>query len=180
MSEALGIAKQRLGVGEKVVSDRDRLRTLKVRVTRHRPPGMPAGLRAQRLDHRGDLHGQLAGRRPAVEAKVERDLVVPRPACMQRRTGGRDLGEPAFDCGVDVLVGVEELELAGIELFADASQSPLDRGQLCGGDDAGGSQAACVRDAAGDVEGVQLEICVQRRREPLELDQQAPLEAAAP
>ena len=154
MAEALGIAKQRLSVGEKVVSDSDRLRTLKVRITRHRPTGVPAGLRAQRLDHRGDLNGQLAGGGPTVETKVERDLVVARPACMQRGAGGRDLGEPPLDRGMDVLIGVEELERAGSELFADASQPPLDSSQLCGGDDAGGSEAARVRDAAGDVERV--------------------------
>jgi hypothetical protein len=99
---------------------------------------------------------------------------------MQRGAGGRDLGEPALDCGVDVLIRVEELEGTCIELFADTSQPPLDRSQLCGGDDAGGSEAARVRDAARDVEGVQLEVGVKRRRESLELDQQTPLEAATP
>jgi hypothetical protein len=99
---------------------------------------------------------------------------------MQRGTGGGDLGEPPLDRGVDVLIGVEELERAGIELFADASQATLDRLQLCGRDDARGSEAARMRDAARDVEGVQLEVGIQRRREPLELDQQAPLKAATP
>jgi hypothetical protein len=63
---------------------------------------------------------------------------------------------------VDVLVGVEERECAGIQLFADTPQSALDGCQLRGGDDTGGRQTARVRDAARDVEGVKLEVSVKR------------------
>jgi hypothetical protein len=82
---------------------------------------------------------------------------------MQRSAGRGDRGQPALDCGVDVLVGVEKIKGAGIELFADAPQPSFDGGQLCGGDDARGRETARMRDAAGDVKGVKLEIGVERR-----------------
>jgi hypothetical protein len=52
------------------------LRALKVRITGHHPAGVAVGLPAKRLDHRRDLGGQLACGRAAVEAEVQRDLVV--------------------------------------------------------------------------------------------------------
>jgi len=42
----------------------------------------------------------------------------------------RQLGEPALDRGVDVFVGLFEIELAGVELALDPPEASLDRGQL--------------------------------------------------
>jgi hypothetical protein len=91
---------------------------------------VPVGLCADCFDQRSNLSGELAGRRTAIKAEVEGDLVVARPACMQGGPSWRDLREPPLDRRVDVLVGVEERERAGIKLFADAAQSSLDGGQL--------------------------------------------------
>jgi hypothetical protein len=167
-------------VGKQVVADGDRLRALEVRVPRHHPVGVPIRLSAKRLNEHGDLGGQLAGGGAAVEAEIQGDLVVARPACMQRSPRRRDLGQAPLDRGVNVFVGVEKLEGAGVELFADSPQAPLDCAQLRRRDDVRGRQPACVRDAARNVKGVQLEVGVQRRREALELNQQAPLEATTP
>jgi hypothetical protein len=82
---------------------------------------------------------------------------------VQRTPRGRYLCQPPLDRGVNVLVGIEECEGAGSELFVDAPQTSRDRCQLRGGDDSGGSQPSRVRDAAGDVKGVQLVVGVEGR-----------------
>ena len=148
---------------EQVVPNGDRLGALEVRVTRHDPARMALCLPAKSLDQGNNLDCELAGCCSAVQTEVERDLVVARPARVQRSPGGRYLCQPALDRRVDVLIGVEKIEGAGIELLADAAKSTLDRGQLRGGEDAGGGEPARVRDAAGDVKGVELEISVERR-----------------
>lgn len=82
---------------------------------------------------------------------------------MQRGTGRRDLGQPPLDRGVNVLVGIDECEGARIELFVDPPEPSLDGGQLRGRDDAGRREPSRVRDAAGDVKGVQLVVGVEGR-----------------
>ena len=88
---------------------------------------------------------------------------------MQSSAGGSQLGQPALDGGVDVLVGLAKLELFTIQLLLDAAKAPLDRGELRLRDDARRGEATRVREAAGDVEWVQLEVGLQRGGEPLEL-----------
>lgn len=75
----------------------------------------------------------------------------------------RYLGEPPLDRGVDVLVRVGDLERAGVELALDAPQAALDRSELGGLQDSGRGQATRVRNAARDVEGVELEVDLERR-----------------
>ena len=149
-------------MGEKVVANSDGLRALKVRVTRHNPPGVAVGLAAEGLDDRRDLGRQLAGGGSAVETEVQRHLVVARPARVQRGACRRDFGEAALDGGVNVLVGVEEGEGSGVELLAGTAQPAFDGRQLPGGDDPGGSKASSVGEAAGNVKGIQLVIGVER------------------
>jgi hypothetical protein len=120
------------------------------------------GLTAKCLDCGSDLGRQLAGGGAAVETEVQRDLVVARPASVQRGAGRRDLGEPALDRGVDVLVGIDESKGSRVQLLADTAQPSLDGGQLPGGDDPGGSKPARVRDAARDVKGIKLVVGVER------------------
>lgn len=144
------------------MANSDGLRALKVCVTRHNPPGVAVGLPAEGLDDRCDLGHQLAGGGAAVETEVQRDLVVARPARVQRGAGRRDFGEPALDRRVDVLVGVLESEGSRVQLSADAAQPSFDGGQLPGGDDPGGCKAASMGEAAGDVKGIELVIGVER------------------
>ncbi len=76
MTKPLGVAKQRLGVRKQVVSDGHRLSALEMGVAGHHPAGMIGGLRRQSLHDCGDGVDLLAGGGAAVEAEVQRDLVV--------------------------------------------------------------------------------------------------------
>src|SRR5438105_3577138 len=99
---------------------------------------------------------------------------------MDGRACGRQLGQTAFDCGVDVLICARELERAIIKLALDPAQSPFDGSELGRLDDAGLGQDARVGDAAGDVERIELEVDPEGGREALQLRQHPPAEAAAP
>jgi hypothetical protein len=88
---------------------------------------------------------------------------------VKRGAGRRELGQTALDCGVDVFVGLFEIELTGVELALDPPEPPLDRGQLCFRQKACRGKAARVGDAPGDVERIELEVDLQGGRETLEL-----------
>ena len=99
---------------------------------------------------------------------------------MQHRPGRRDLRQTPLDRRVDVLVRFAELEVAAVQLSLDAAETSLDRRELRLRDDAGCGEPASVRDAAGDVEGVKLEIRLERRSEPLELRVEGLAKTSAP
>ena len=99
---------------------------------------------------------------------------------MQSGAGGGDLGQPALDRGVDVLVGLAELELTFVQLALDAAKAALDQREARPGEKTRGGKPTRVGDAAGDVERIQLEISLQRRREPLELRVERLAKPAAP
>jgi hypothetical protein len=82
---------------------------------------------------------------------------------VQRGTAGRDLRQPPFDRGVNVLVGVEEGELAFVELASDPPKPSLDCFQLPLRQELRRRQAASVRDAPGDVERVEVVVGIERR-----------------
>ena len=163
VAKPLGIAQQRLGVSKEVMADGDWLGTLKVRVTGHHPRGMDAGFGGKGLGRTRDLGHEGARGGPAVQPQVEGNLVVARAARMERGTGRRDLRQPPLDRGVDVLVGVEERELAFVELASDPAKASLYGRQLALGQKLRRRKAASVRDAAGDVERVEVVIGLKRR-----------------
>ena len=99
---------------------------------------------------------------------------------MKRRAGGRYLGQAPLDRGVNVLVGLAELELPVVELALDPPEAAFDRGQSRWGDKACLGQPARVREAAGDVERIKLEIGLQRGRETLEVRMKRPPKPRAP
>lgn len=99
---------------------------------------------------------------------------------MQGGAAWRELGQPPFDRGVNVFVCVFEIELARVELALDPAQSPLDGGELRSGEQSSRGQPASVRDAPGDVERIELEVDLERRRELLELGQKGPAKSSAP
>jgi hypothetical protein len=132
------------------------------------------------VDQAGDRLHQVRGGKTAEQAEIERDLVVARAPRVQRGTGRGDLGQAPFDCGVDVLVGLAELELALVQLALDAAKAAFDQREARPGQETRREQAARVRDAAGDVKRVQLEIRLQGRRESLELRVEGLAEATTP
>jgi len=132
------------------------------------------------LDRARDRLDGCAGGEPTVQAKVEHHLVVARAARVQGGARRRQLREAALDRRMDVLIGGRELELAPIQLALDPAQPTLDGCELRRLDDAGGRQAPRMRDAAREIERIELEVDLQRRREALELRQQPTGEPPAP
>jgi hypothetical protein len=86
---------------------------------------------------------------------------------VQGGAGRGELGEPALDRSVDVLVGLFEFELTGVELALDPPEAALDRRQLRPGQKACRRKAARVGDAPRDVERIELEVDFQGGRETL-------------
>jgi hypothetical protein len=156
VADALGVAKQRLGVSQQVVADGHRLRALKMRVAGHHPTGMRPSLPGERLDHVPDGGDELRSSNAAVKPQVQRNLVVARAPCVQRSPGRRDFREPAFDGGMDVLIGVLEFELVRVELALHAAEATLDRREPAFGKKARRSQPARVSEAGGDGKRVLL------------------------
>jgi hypothetical protein len=165
---------------QKVVAEGDRLRALEVCVAGHQPVRVTFCLDRERVDDIREEQERFVRRVAAVKPEVQGDLVVARPPCVERRAGGRDLGQPALDRGVDVLVCRREFERALVELSLDSAQPALNGRQLGGGDDICGLEPARVGEAARDVVGVELEVDSERRGEALELGQQPARESAAP
>jgi hypothetical protein len=80
---------------------------------------------------------------------------------VQRGARWRELGQAAFDGGVNVLVGGAEFEVATVELPPNSAQAALDRRALRLRDDARSGEPAGMGDAARDVERVELVIRLQ-------------------
>jgi hypothetical protein len=110
------------------MADGHRLRTLEMGVARHDPGRVSARLGSECFDHIGERRNQLRRRHPAVEPQVQRHLVVARTAGVKSRAGRGDLGQSPLDRGVNVLVGLAELELPVVELALDPAEATLDRG----------------------------------------------------
>jgi hypothetical protein len=113
-----------------VVRKRNRLGLLQVGVRRnHGVPG-PFGS----IHHNGhqvpNLLDPVVDGTAEVETKIKGDLVVSRPSRVQVPGLRSDqLTEPAFNGGVDVLVGGLELKPAGVGFFEDVFEAffdPLD------------------------------------------------------
>jgi hypothetical protein len=89
-----------------------------------------SSLSGQGVDHLRDRRHQGRPGGTAVQTKVKRHLVVARAAGVQGGAGRRELGQPALDRGVNVFVGLLEIELTGVELALDPPEAALDRSQL--------------------------------------------------
>ena len=139
-----------------------RLRALQVRITGHRPAGVGARLGREDIDRAGDLAHELARGRPAVEPQVESHLVVARATRVESRTRWCDLRQSPFDGRMYVLVRLQERKRVRIELALDAAQPSFNGGQLLCRQEARGGEPSGMRDAAGDVVRIELEVDLQR------------------
>ena len=133
-AESAVVAPERGGVRQEEVRSEDRLGASQMRVGRHQRVAGPGGAVGQ---HPNELHeGGLERGNPAlqVQAEVERDLLVARPARVQpsaRRADARD--QLALDERVDVLVvprrlGIEELRIGPAARQNLPEASPYQRG----------------------------------------------------
>jgi hypothetical protein len=146
-------------VGQEVVTDGDRLRPLEVRVARHRQRGVSPCLGSQSLHQLCERASDRGTRGPAVKTQVQRNLVVPGAPRVQPGAGlWRQLGEPALNCRVDVLVRLPEDEAAVLDLRRNLAQPALGGLELLLAEKTGGTQAASVGDRTGDVVGSQINV----------------------
>ena len=162
--EARRVAPEHPEVRQQVMTQIDGLRALEVRVARHRPVQV-------RLGHAHDHGLQVLQRldrpqrvRAGEHRHVGRDLIVARAGRVQLAADGpHDLGEPPLDRHVDVLVGVQEGELAGVELGGDAIEAAEQLVAVGVGDDAGGREHRRVSAGLRDVVGRQAPVEADRR-----------------
>jgi len=146
-----------------MLGQRRDLSPLQVRVGRHHRLDL-VGRPAEQHALQGGQRGVLPLDHPAqVQPHVGDDLVVAAAGRVQLGAGvSRELGQPALDGHVHVLVGVGRRERAGLDLAADGRQADLDRRELLGREHAGPAQRPRVRDRALDVLGPQAPVERQR------------------
>ena len=167
--EARGVAPEHPEVGQQVMREIDRLRALQVRVAGHRPVQVRLG---DAHDHRLQVLQRL-DRPQRVGAREHRhvggDLVVARARRVELAADrADDLGQPPLDGHVDVLVGVEEPELVGVELGLDAIE-PVEQLVAVGlGDDPHRGEHRRVGAGLLDVVGIEPPIEADRRVHPHE------------
>lgn len=170
VGQAVDVSQQRPGVRHQVMRQQHRLGPLEVRVARqaHRVTVDAAGQGSVGPigEHVDEAENQLGGRRHLahhVVAERGGDLVVARPAGVDLAADRADqLGDPAFDGGVDVLVGGDEVEHAGPVLHLDRVQATEEGGQLPLVDEARPVQTPDVRLGAGDVVGQETLVVAER------------------
>ena len=162
--EAVGVAAQHPEPGEEVVAEGHRLGSLQVGVAGKSPVGVLGG-EAQQLGER--VADQVDGvPRPVgdVEREVGGHLVVARAAGVELAAERPDhLRQPPLDRHVDVLVGLLEGELAGLELRGDPVEPGEHLLQLVLGEDSGPEQGPGVSPRSAHVVGRQAAIERQRR-----------------
>ena len=103
------------------------LGALQVRVARQPPVAVRFRELQEPRHQRGDEFPRALGARPDVQREIRRHLVVS-GACRVQLAPHRpgQLRDAALDRHVDVLVGVLERELAGLELAGDGVQALLE------------------------------------------------------
>ncbi len=120
IGETAAVAPDHLDIGQEVMSERDRLRDLKMREAGHHRVGMRLGLIDQRALKLAQRRVEAVDRAAHPEAEIGRDLVVARARRVQPSGGRADqFGEPRLDIQVDVLVGLAEDEGAALDLRPD-------------------------------------------------------------
>jgi hypothetical protein len=97
-------------MSQEMVADRNRLSSLQVCVPGHDPIGVRFRLVGEGIHESPYFPDGLGCGISAVKPKVESDLVVTRTTCMQRGTRRCDLGQPALNRGMYVLVAGPDLE----------------------------------------------------------------------
>ena len=161
--EPLDVAAEHPEVRQQVVAEVDRLRPLEMRVARHRPVGVALREVRERAHQLAQAPPRTLGLLAHEQRHVRRHLVVARPRGVELasyRPG--DLGQPALDRHVDVLVPRVEGKRPGLELGGDrveAAQQLVGLGRL---EDAGLGQHRHVRLGLAHVVGRQAPVEADR------------------
>ena len=139
------------------------LRALQVRVRGQHGLDVVGRAREQHLLQGGERRVLAFGDAAQVQPHVRDHLVVAAASGVESRAGVADeLGEPALDRHVHVLVGVGRDEGAGLDLAADGGEAVLHGLELGRAQDAGAAQRPRVRHRALDVLGPEAPVERQR------------------
>ena len=142
----------------------DRLGALQMRVAGHRPVGVCLREREQARHQRPRQRPRALAAPLDEQGEVGGDLVVAGAARVQLAANrADDLGQPALDRHVDVLVVGAELELARLELGRDRVEAVEQGRELRVVDDAGAVQPGYVRAGARHVLGPEPAVVAERR-----------------
>tara|TARA_B100000161_G_scaffold204788_1_gene149975 strand:+ start:131 stop:559 length:429 start_codon:yes stop_codon:yes gene_type:complete len=120
IDQAIKVTMQRPGVSQEMVRKHDRLRTLQVRVSRQvRITGLTSPIKQDTLkvdDTRCNLSNRLLG----PQSQIGCNLIITATRCVQTRPSiSGNLGNPSFNCGVDVFIAVTKLKRSSGELLVD-------------------------------------------------------------
>ncbi len=152
VKQAVHVAGQRPAVGQQVMGEQHRLRPLHVGVAGQVDVGRLPGSLGQHVLERHDLLGHADERATAPQAQRRGDLVVAAAPGVQLGPDVADqLGDPALDRGVDVLVARCEHKGARLELLLHDVEGLHQRGHLAVAEDARLAEALDVRARAGQV-----------------------------
>ncbi len=161
--EPRAIAVQHPEVREQVLRQRRDLGALQVGVRRQDGLHVVGRPRQQHLLEGGERRVLAFGHAAQVQPHVCDHLVVAAAAGVEPRAGVADeLGEPALDGHVHVLVGVGRDEGAGLDLAAHGGEAVLHGLELVRAQDAGAAQRPRVRHRALDVLGPEAPVKRQR------------------
>ena len=161
--EPRAVALEHPEVRQQVLRQRGDLGALQVRVRGQHRLDVVGRASDEQLLERGERRVLAFGHAAQVQAHVRDHLVVAAAAGVQPGAGVADeLGQPALDGHVHVLVGVGRDEGAGLDLAADGGEAGLDGLELGRAQDAGAPQRPRVRDGALDVLGPEAPVERQR------------------
>jgi hypothetical protein len=117
IGEAPAVPCRHLDIGQKMMTERHRLRALQMRETRHHRAGVLERLLGQCPLIVGEQPVDVVDARPYPKPEIGRDLVVARARRVQPPGRGPDqTGQPALDVHMDIFERAIELELARADL----------------------------------------------------------------
>ena len=152
IAQTLGVAREHRLVGEQMMTERDRLRDLQMRVAGHDRFGVPFGERDESPPQRCERFGERVDLAAKPEPQVGRDLIVARASRVQALAGVADeRGEPFLDVEMDVFEVARPREFAAPDLGADRLHPALDRVEIFAGENADRAKHSSVSERAGDV-----------------------------
>jgi hypothetical protein len=152
ITEPVRVALERFDLGKHVMSEKDRLGALQMRVTRHDNIDMLLREMEQRALQRAKAGPDLSYLRLDVEPQIERGLIVAAARGVQFRARDADsFRQRRFDVHVHVLERLVPLKFSVFDLDLNFAQSFVDFLPLLRGEDSGMRERGSMGDGAGDI-----------------------------